>query len=230
MPPRATGLLEAPPAPLSFSKAEFDVRLLFPTPVAVAPVNEAAGLNRALTETIMAHARATPGVVRSNDGGWQSDDDFEAWSGIAGGQLLEAAVGLANSLTARQTEDGLRPVTPNWRINAWANVNVAGHSNHPHNHAGAFWSGVYWVDAGQSDSGSGPCGGEFEMLDPRGILPAFYAPQLRYAVRSCLSAGHTDYLVPRSGTMVLFPAWLVHSVRRYSGARARISVAFNLAL
>jgi hypothetical protein len=72
-------------------------------------------------------------------------------------------------------------------------------------------------------------GGEFEMQDPRGILPAFHAPRLRYAVPGCLSAGLSDFLVPRSGTLVLFPSWLVHAVRPYRGTGRRVSVAFNLA-
>ncbi|HEX9464048.1 MAG TPA: putative 2OG-Fe(II) oxygenase [Alphaproteobacteria bacterium] len=34
----------------------------------------------------------------------------------------------------------------------------------------------------------------------------------------------------RAGTMILFPAWLVHSVHTYTGDRPRISVAFNFSL
>lgn len=68
------------------------------------------------------------------------------------------------------------------------------------------------------------------MTDPRGILPSFYAPNVKYAVPGCLSAGWTDFFTPKSGTLVLMPSWLVHSVRRYRGGGTRISIAFNLSV
>ncbi|WP_458096030.1 hypothetical protein [Roseomonas sp. WA12] len=55
------------------------------------------------------------------------------------------------------------------------------------------------------DAGDGP-GGEFEIHDPRGILPGFFAPQLRMAIPGCLSAGLTDYVTAESGMMIVFPA------------------------
>ncbi|MBP0491999.1 TIGR02466 family protein [Roseomonas indoligenes] len=220
----------SPLEPLSFSATGFRLRNVFPTPLLVAPVNGAAALNAGLRAAILARAAREGGVTRSNDGGWQSADDFWSWSGPAGAALLDGVTRLANRFTAIRTPDGAaRKGVMTWRSNAWANVNGEGHANHPHHHPGAYWSGVYWVDAGDevAQDGPGP-GGEFEMHDPRGILPGFSAPQLRMAIPGCLSAGLTDYVTPRTGTVLLFPSWLVHGVRRYSGIRPRISVAFNL--
>ena len=211
--------------PLSFSARGFRLRNLFPTPLLMAPVNDAADLNARLRPAILAQAGMSDGVVRNNCGGWQSDDDFWTWSGPAGASLLDAATGLVNGVTRLRTAEGAeREGMPRWRSNAWANINCAGHSNYPHHHPGAFWSGVYWVDAGD-----GP-GGEFEIHDPRGILPGFFAPQLRMAIPGCLSAGLTDYVTPESGMMIVFPAWLVHGVREYRGTRPRISVGFNFSV
>ena len=219
-------LPQADTARLSFDPAAFQVLKKFPTPVVVAPIADCGPLNTALREAILSNKARLPGVVRSNDGGWQSEDDFAAWAGAAGGQLLTLARQLADQLTAIQTDDGLLRQPPVWTVNAWANVNAPGDRNHAHHHAGGFWSGVYWVDAGEADTG-GEVGGEFEMEDPRGVLPGFSAPSLRYAVSGCLSAGLTDFIVPTSGTLILFPSWLVHGVRRYRGQNQRISVAFN---
>ena len=214
-----------PVEPLSFSAQAFRLRHIFPTPLLIAPVNEAAQLNEHLRRTILERAAGAAGVQRNNDGGWQSDDDFWSWCGPAGDALLEAATGLINGFTGLKTAEGdSRGGKPEWRSNAWANVNAEGHANHPHHHPGAFWSGVYWVDAGD-----GP-GGEFEIHDPRGILPSFFAPQIRMAIPGCLSAGLTDYVTPETGTMLIFPAWLVHAVRRYHGTRPRISVGFNFSV
>lgn len=208
-----------------FDPARFEIRPLFPTPVAIAPVADAETLNAELGAIILARAEAAEGVLRSNDGGWQSNDDFAAWSGAAGTRLTALATELANSLTAVQTDSEFIRKPPVWKINAWANVNRTGDANKMHHHPAAFWSAVYWVDAGDEKSG-----GEFEASDPRGVLPAFYAPRVKYDIPGCLSAGGSDFIVPKTGTMLLFPAWLEHAVRPYRGTRPRISVALNFCI
>ncbi len=209
---------------LTFRKRDFDVRQAFATPVILAPMDQAAALNAALLPTILGREAASAGVIRSNRGGWQSTDDFAAWSGEAGARLVTAAVRLADSLTAHQGDAGLDRVAVNWKINAWANVNRDGHGNAAHHHPGCFWSCVYWVQTGEAGDG-----GEFEIQDPRGILPGFVAPTLRYALPGCLSAGGSDFITPVAGTLLLFPSWLVHAVRPFRGAGPRVSVAINLA-
>jgi uncharacterized protein (TIGR02466 family) len=116
-----------------------------------------------------------------------------------------------------------------WKTNAWANVNRAGHGNEFHTHPGAYWSATYYVD----DGGIGldpSLGGEFEMQDPRGVAPAMYAPLLAFAVPGGQSAGAAELIRPKSGMLVLFPAWLSHGVRPYKGSAVRISIALNLSL
>ena len=206
-----------------------DIQRRFATPFLVTAIGNAETMNAELRRVILARAATDPGVKRSNNGGWQSDDAFADWSGSAGETLLAIARGVANTVTALQTDDGLRQGGPDWKANAWANVNRAGDGNYAHHHPAAFWSGVYWVDVGAGKDGE-TAGGEFEMHDPRGILPSFYAPRLRYAIPGCLSAGGQDFFTPSSGVMVLFPAWLVHAVRPYTGDGVRISVAFNLSV
>ena len=217
------------PSELSFNQAEFDIQRRFATPFVVAPLNDGDALNDALIPTILARSKTAPSVSLSNRGGWQSADDFQDWSGPAGASLLAAAVRLASTLTAVDTPDGLILKSPEWRVSAWANINRNGHANDPHHHPAAFWSGVYWVDVGEDADGAAQ-GGQFEMQDPRGVLPSFYAPRLRYAIPGFLSAGGQDFFEPKAGVMALFPAWLVHAVRPYTGAHNRISVAFNLSV
>ncbi len=73
-------------------------------------------------------------------------------------------------------------------------------------------------------------GGEFEVQDPRGVGPAMYAPMLTFAGPDCASLGASQTLTPRSGMIMMFPSWLQHAVRPYSGEHERISIAFNLSL
>ncbi|WP_336886472.1 putative 2OG-Fe(II) oxygenase [Pseudomonas syringae] len=113
-----------------------------------------------------------------------------------------------------------------WRHNAWVNVNEAGHGNALHGHPGAFWSGVYWVDdGGRHDDVS--IGGDLEFPDPRGMMPSVYNPTLRMRIDGCLTAGYSTTITPCTGTLVMFPSWLMHLVQSYKGKRPRVSIAFN---
>jgi uncharacterized protein (TIGR02466 family) len=202
-----------------------DINSLFPTPLISSRLADAEAINPGLAALIHERAATHPSVSRSNSGGWQSGDDFADWSGERGAAVLGGARELADSCTAVFHEDQLvRPEIP-WRLNAWANLNRTGDSNEAHSHPGSFWSGVYYVDAGEPD-----CGGELELFDPRGVVPNMYAPWLKMAVTGCVAAGLATLVQPRTGHFLLFPSWLLHAVRPYRGARARLSIAFNFCL
>lgn len=70
-------------------------------------------------------------------------------------------------------------------------------------------------------------GGDLEFVDPRGMVASTYNPALRMRVEDCLTAGFSSICVASSGTLIMFPSWLMHSVRRFEGTRPRISIAFN---
>jgi uncharacterized protein (TIGR02466 family) len=205
-----------------------DIKSLFPTPLIVAELNDFPVLNAELAPLILARAKAYPSVAKSNLGGWQSDDDFLSWSGEAGAAIVDSARHLGNLVTAVKEEDGLKRGEIPWKANAWANLNLPGDANEMHTHAGSYWSGAYYVDDGSE--GETDIGGEFEILDPRGVAPQMYAPHLKIAISNCLTAGLSEYARPRTGQMFMFPAWLFHGVRPYRGKGTRISVAFNLCL
>lgn len=211
--------------PLSLDTDGFEVRALFPTPFIYAPVNETQALNADLSRIILDRAEQVDGVELSNAGGWQSADDFGEWSGEPGRRLLDLARRLGDGVTGMMQGGEFVRGAPDWKINAWANVNRAGDLNTAHHHPGAFWSGVYWVATDPDAEG-----GQFEAHDPRGVMPTLYAPQLRVGLPGYLAAGGTDFIIPKAGVMALFPAWLQHAVRPHAGAEPRISVAFNLCI
>lgn len=201
---------------------------LFPTPLVTARVNAPAALNAELAATILARETVERSVSLSNVGSWHSHD-FRPWGGQAGDVVLGAARELVDRMTLMETADELVPAAVTWRITAWANVSRKGDSHRPHCHPAAFWSGVYWVDDGGADADPA-AGGLFEIADPRGVVPLMHAPNLRIAVKDCLGDGRGELVTPKAGTMILFPSWLLHSVRPYAGTRARISIAFNFSL
>lgn len=219
-----------PSDPARIDPSAIEIKRLFVTPVAQLAHPQAEELNAELRRVILAQREQDLGVAHSNEGGWQSRHDFAEWAGEAGQQLTAFALAFANQLTAVYSPPhGLLEPTFSWRYNAWANVNEAGHGNALHGHAGAFWSGVYWVDDGIQE-GTPEVGGELEFIDPRGLVASVYNPDLRMRIEGCVAAGCSTTLVPRSGTFTMFPSWLMHAVRRYHGSRPRISVAFNFGL
>lgn len=204
------------------------INKLFITPLAEIAHPQAETLNAALKAIIQARMQADQsGSQRSNEGGWQSTADFADWAGEPGQALLKFAMAFATQLTAQHSnERGLFEPQFEWQYNAWANVNETGASNALHGHAGAYWSGVYWVDDGGRTEDPA-VGGDLEFPDPRGMIASVYNPALRMRVEGCIAAGYSSTFAARSGTLIMFPSWLMHSVRRFNGQRPRISIAFN---
>lgn len=198
---------------------------LFATPVVLVDVADAAQLNAELRGTIMAREKSHPGTQHSNLGGWQSEWDMDRWGGAGAIKLLAIARNTANKVTTNRQG---QPVSVTWKANMWANINRSGHGNEFHSHPGSFWSAVYYVDDGGIDADPA-LGGELEFMDPRGPGPAMYAPHLAYGSAG-LSVGANETIRPRTGRLVMFPAWVLHQVRPYRGKAERISIALNLSL
>ena len=214
-----------PPPP---DGAQVQVRNLFPTPVAILAVPDAARINTGLEERILAREGEVESVRHSNWGGWQSPADFPDWCGPEGEAILEIARNMARGMTADRQG---RNLELKWRVNAWANVNRHGQGNEFHTHPGAYWSATYYVRDGRSGGGAGEnpeLGGEFEIQDPRGVAPAMLAPMLAFRTAGGQSVGASEVIVPRAGNLVMFPSWLSHGVRPYHGEDVRISIALNL--
>lgn len=194
----------------------FRVEPVFATPVIIGQLADAEGLNDTLEKAILAQRSRHPGITRSNSGGWHSDSDLFQWGGEPTRQLAREVVALAEENTC-----DLRPAAERhcgWTLEGWANVNDSGAGNLPHSHGGCYWSAVYYVRIDGE-------GGELILHDPR--LPALdmHAPLLRF--KHCAPEQELS-IRPKAGLLVLFPAWLVHSVVTFRGPGVRISVAINL--
>src|SRR6266853_5556350 len=98
----------------------------------------------------------------------------------------------------------------------WANVNAPGAEHRMHAHPNNFLSGVYYV---QVQDGADT----IHFHDPRPQSAVIRPPVIE------LTAYNTDRVVVavRTGTLVLFPAWLPHSVDANQSERPRISISFN---
>ncbi|MEM7239550.1 MAG: TIGR02466 family protein [Pseudomonadota bacterium] len=203
---------------------QIELRQLFATPIALFQIPGHEAINSDLETRIFERERTVSSVNHSNLGGWQSPADFVEWSGDAGRTVIDTTMNIATRLTCDRMG---RPVKLRWRQNSWANVNRAGQANEFHTHPGAYWSATYYVrDGGAAADPS--LGGEFEMADPRGVGPAMLAPEFCFAIKGGQSVGASEVVRPVAGNLILFPSWLSHAVRPYSGDQVRISIALNL--
>lgn len=181
---------------------------LWPTLVSTFDVDDA-GLLAHAAEEILSRAAVLPTVARGERTGWQSASDLLAWTPRlrALGELFA---------------DAIAQIAPDARgveAAAWANVLLAGDYFTPHTHAGSAWSAVLYVDAGDSGEAHG---GFLSLRDPRAGA-AMVITESNAHDSAC-----TFHLYPRTGMLVVFPAWLIHWVPPYRGRRPRVSIAANL--
>lgn len=196
---------------------------LFATPVAVFDIDGAEALNRELCARLCDEARATPGVQRSNAGGWHSPPDLaqrrEACFREVVGRIVERAQAVTRELYAAS---GARPPAPlRYGAQAWAMVMRDGDHAVLHDHGEAHWSSAYYADAGDADEAAHPDSGLLALVDPR---------RSGRSVPGLEALGATFLVRPRTGMLVLFPGWLQHYVHPYRGARPRVSISCNVTI
>jgi uncharacterized protein (TIGR02466 family) len=99
----------------------------------------------------------------------------------------------------------------------WLNVLAPGRAHPTHSHPNNFLSGIYYV---KTQAGADTV----NFHDPRAQTCIIRPPV------TALTADNTDQVVVKvkDGTLLLFPAWLDHSVAENRSAEERISVSFNL--
>lgn len=194
---------------------------LFPTPVSMYDLPDMDDVNRQITKILTAESRSVPSVHRSNVGSWHSGN-LAGRTEPAFRKLFEKMIFHVRETVHTIAKEETRSV-PNMRIgiHAWAMVMYNGHYTVPHNHSDAHWACVYYPDAGDADQEGAPASGLLALVDPR--QGGRTTPGLDYV-------GTTFTVVPKTGHLVVFPAWLLHYVHTYLGKRPRISIACNIVL
>ncbi len=99
----------------------------------------------------------------------------------------------------------------------WANIGPPGTAHPGHSHPNNYLSGVYYLKT--------PRGGDsITFNDPR-VQTTIMAPQ----VTQVDQANAVQATLPvREGRLIVFPAWLVHSVEVNRGQAERMSISFNI--
>lgn len=189
---------------------------IFPTPLLRFEVADAAKLNRDLLKDISKRRVAEGGMVKSNRKGWHSTRDMF--------ERKEPAQAKLAQLILRMLAQSTKTVAPDTDFNnlelladGWINVNPIGGYNAPHDHAGSFWSGVYYVQVPADAEGQG---GSIEFLAPHKTLPG----------QGMIEAPITAQKVivrPTPGQALIFLANLVHWVHPNDREQERMTIAFK---
>ena len=211
--------LSPPNAP---ADADVTVNMLFATPVIEVRLPMAQQLIEPLRAAISARQQGSQGISRSNILGWHSDTEMLQWGGDAAHTLARETMKICSRYTsdvaAAQGQSRYE-----MGMEMWANVSPAGASNQLHCHPGSFWSASFYVDNG-GDSQDGM----FVAQDPRFPAIRMAAPDLVFTDGAGNRQLSQHRISPEPGKLVIFPSWMMHSVRPHTGSRDRISVAMNI--
>ena len=167
--------------------------------------------NNKLAQDIINWSNQDKGVQKTNYKGWHSTTDMAKKPEYSA---------LITELFRMQKEiyDNEHLDRNAFLGNMWANINPPGSMNQPHVHPNALFSGVYYVK-------SQPQSGRLKIYDPRPGI------QTIMPVRKSGNPGkdlwREAHLEPIVGRIIMFPAWLWHSVEENRSNDVRISVSFN---
>jgi uncharacterized protein (TIGR02466 family) len=196
---------------MSSKFSDLSVKDIFPTPIWVADLQSdlATRLNGELLASIHALTDPRPQIPMGST--WQTNPMLHQLAEFGEFVALVRSAGQAalKFLDAKHQEFEV--------TGCWANINPPGGLNSAHTHPNNFLSGVYYVSL--------PGGaGQIVFGDPRpqayGILP-----QTRSWNKYI---GNEIKLEVKPGRMVLFPAWLSHSVPVNRSNEERVSISFNI--
>ena len=195
--------------------AQEEVRVLPLFPTFVWYVDLASDKASSINASIVARLNAMIAAKTDRIDGQRLQTDQDLHTDPALGELVPQIVGVTQSAL-----DFMRVQYRQFEITGcWANISWPGTPHKEHCHPNNYLSGVYYVEVP-------PGGDNITFHDPR-IQPNIFMPPTREQTTE--NAGKMTIGV-KAGTLVLFPAWLIHSVQPFVGMSdaRRISIAFNI--
>jgi uncharacterized protein (TIGR02466 family) len=194
---------------------------LFATPIFSFDDAGDAELDRELVRRMVVESEGSPGVARSNSGGWHSVPDLSRRPEPCYQDLMRRVVARVQATFFELARGQGEAVDQRYRlgVQAWAMVMRHGHHTLVHDHAESHFSVVYYPDIGDADQDLHPDSGKLTFVDPRRggtVIPGVELFPSQFAI------------VPQPGLLVVFPGWLQHYVQPYRGVRPRISISCNV--
>ena len=154
-------------------------------------------------------------------GQWQSPPDLSGRPDLCYQAILQAIVDRVTASVGLYLEDAGQKIPDQLRYGLRASATIDGDGDYTpvHDHPEAHWSTAYYLDAGDVDLPDYPDSGVLVFVDPRRAprpVPGLDLFPSRFAVK------------PRTGMLVIFPAYLQHYVHPYRGKKPRITLTANL--
>ena len=189
--------------------------LLFPTIIHEIPVKKFKSIKKELMDFVYEQRQRDPrGLVLSNIGGWQSESIYHSFNNIIKETISESITSYFKEVFT----------TSEYKIlNLWMNINKKGDLNVPHDHPLCDLSGVLWINTPKE------CG-NIEFQSPQHFNCAREIGEYKEEFRKKTHCYPGYWIPPKEGTMLLFPASVVHRVHVCQSDEDRISAAFNLSL
>jgi uncharacterized protein (TIGR02466 family) len=194
-------------SPFAFS----NMQIFFPTPVWIfdLPGERASSLNTRLRTDLESMLAPLPDIASGST--WQTEQTLHQVEEFA--ELMDIVMRAArDAIAALEIEHSALEVT-----GCWANINPRGSGHKSHVHPNNFLSGVYYLKVP-------PGSGTISFHEPRPQAHQFAPRAIEYNAFNSVSQS----LPVEEGRLILFPAWLPHSVVPNPSDDVRISVSFNL--
>lgn len=206
----------------------------FPIPIAIYNFQEETHeMNIRLMNDIYTEMKINKdGIIGSNVGGWHSDNNMDTkYSSFRSLRNI-----IDKSINDYCNKYGFASGHKSQGL--WANVNRENEYNMPHHHGESAMTGVYYpvkqVTNGlyefnysknvslQAGTYDGENGGSLTIQDPSYGLKTKMVKKPEYQP---FTIDHYHYY-PVSGTLVLIPSYLIHSVLPFQGKGERVSISF----
>jgi uncharacterized protein (TIGR02466 family) len=189
-----------------------EVASIFPTHVWLTQLKreDYTQINRSILQELLEMMADKPPLKAGEK--WQTEQELHTLEAF---QRLNVFIYAA----ARGALDYLKVIYEDFLITGcWANISAPGAAHEAHIHPNNYLSGVYYV---QTQEGAD----SISFQDPRSAA-YIIAPRVSEGTPDGSTARVT--LRVKDGTLIIFPAWLVHAVEPNRSDRERISVSFNL--
>ena len=187
----------------------------FPTPVFHYNLENYEEFNNSLENYILnIKNQNKDGIIKSNQGGWHSPN-FDLKNDKSAKKFV--------SVFDKYVEKTIKEIGWNYDSNRaiieamWSIINKKGSFNIQHNHPNAFLSSAYYVKFPKNS-------GNIKFFDPREQKNIRY-PKIKKFTE--MSAPIVE-VGPKEGDLLIFPAYLYHSVSQNLSDEDRIIVSFNV--
>ena len=191
------------------------MRTIFPTVIHELKVEKFKSIKNKLVQFVYEQQEEDlDGVRYSNVGGWQSQPTYNSQDNILLSTVSETLMPYFKDNVMDMSNEIIYE-------GLWMNINKKGDHNSTHDHPGCHMAGVFWIN-------SPPECGNLEMQNPHSFSMGNEMMMYTEDFQKKSSAYPVYMFPPTEGTILLFPASIMHKVESNQSDEDRISSSFNL--